>query len=164
MSMDTFDAVGPFREDFIIDAVDSDYCIRVRMRGLAVVKLDTQGFVQRVGDVRLAKLGPFRVTLNEHGPLRTYYRVRNSAALVRRWWRHEPYYAMGAIYCNLEQLFAAVLFYHNKTAQVKAMAEGLRDAWMGVTGFYRIATTKRGEGDLERSLKANDRSPDPGNC
>jgi rhamnosyltransferase len=145
MSMDTFNAVGPFREDFIIDAVDSDYCIRVRAHGLSVIRLADQGFVQRLGEARTVGLGPLRVALNEHSPLRTYYRVRNSAALVKQWKLRELYYAAGVVYANLQQFVAAVCFYKNKAEHLKAMTQGLCDAWSGISGFDPRATTRRGK-------------------
>lgn len=145
MAMDTFDAVGPFREDFIIDAVDSDYCLRVRAHGLSVVRLADQGFVQRLGDFRRVSLGPWHVTLNEHSPSRTYYRVRNSAVLVKELRQRELYYAAGVVYANLQQLVAALLFYKNKAAHLKAMAQGLHDAWAGVSGFRPVTKTQRGK-------------------
>jgi hypothetical protein len=83
--------------------------------------------------------------LNEHSPLRTYYRVRNSAALVRQWGLRELYYASGVVYSNLQQFLAAVFFYENKAGHLKAMAQGLRDAWTGISGFHPGANTRGGK-------------------
>lgn len=144
MSMGTYDAVGPFRENFIIDAVDSDYCIRVRSRGLSVVRLADQGFIQRLGESRAVGLGPLRITINEHSPLRTYYRVRNSAALVNEWRHRELYYAAGVVYADLQQFVASVLFYENRAEHLNAMVQGLRDAWKGNFGFHPERRIDRG--------------------
>lgn len=142
MSMETFDSVGPFRDEFIIDSVDSDYCLRVRARGLRVIEVGKQGFNQRLGHTRTVGWGPFRVTLQEHSPLRTYYRVRNSTALVMEHWRREPFYLAGAIYCDLQQVMATLLFYEEKRAHLVAMADGLKHAWKGMFGFREVNVGK----------------------
>ena len=138
MPMETFDSVGPFRDDFIIDSVDTDYCLRVRAHGLKVIALATQGFTQRLGHPRTVEWGPLRFTLQEHSPLRTYYRVRNSTTVVMENWRREPLYVAGAIYCNLQQVLATLLFYKDKRVHLAAMADGLQHAWKGLLGFREL--------------------------
>jgi rhamnosyltransferase len=135
MSMDTYKTVGSFREEFIIDAVDADYCLRVRASGLRVIEASRHGFDQRLGNSRLVQFGPFRLALQEHTPLRTYYRVRNSTKLAMESWRREPAYAAGCLYWDLEQVFAVLLFYKQKVAHLAAMAVGLKHAWKGLLGF-----------------------------
>ncbi len=142
MSMETFDGVGPFRDEFIIDSVDSDYCFRVRAQGLRVIEVGKQGFNQRLGHKRTVEWGPFRFTLQEHNPVRTYYRVRNSTALVREYWRREPRYLAGAIYCNVQQALATLLFYKEKRMHWVAMLEGLKHAWRGTFGFHELSARR----------------------
>jgi len=142
MSMETFDSIGPFRDEFIIDAVDSDYCLRVRAHGLQVIEVATQGFTQRLGHPRTVEWGPLRFTLQEHSPMRTYYRVRNSTALVMENWRREPLYVAGAIYCNLQQVLATLLFYKEKRAHFLATVDGFTHAWKGLFGFHELNVEK----------------------
>ncbi len=136
MRIETWEAVGPFRENFIIDAIDAEYCSRVRAQGLRVVKLAEQGFAQQLGESLLIRWGPLRIQLNEHSPLRTYYRVRNSTVLVKERWRQDPAYIAGALYCDCQQLLAALLFYRDKMRHLKAMAIGLQHGCVGVSGFF----------------------------
>src|ERR1019366_4219366 len=77
-AMDTYDRVGQFRNEFVIDSVDSDFCLRVRRQGLRVIQIASPGFTQRLGLPRIVRWGPFRFRVQEHSPLRSYYRVRNS--------------------------------------------------------------------------------------
>ena len=142
MSMETFDSVGPFRDEFIIDSVDSDYCLRVRAHGMRVIEVARQGFTQRLGHPRTVEWGPFRFTLQEHSPMRTYYRIRNSTALVIENWRREPLYLAGAVYCNLQQVLATLLFYEEKRTHFVAMADGLKHGWTGMFGFREVNVDK----------------------
>lgn len=136
MAMAIFDHVGPFREEFIIDSVDTDYCLRVRARGLPVLQLARRGFTQRLGEPRTVKWGPFRRTILEHSALRTYYRVRNSTTLLMEYWWREPMYAMGCVYCDLQQLLATLFFYRQKDRHLAAMVTGVKHACMGLFGHY----------------------------
>ena len=43
-SMETYDRVGPFRDEFYIDLVDFDYCHRVKKHGFMIIELNELGF------------------------------------------------------------------------------------------------------------------------
>jgi len=133
--METFDKVGRFREEFVIDSIDVDYCFRTRAVGLQVILVEKQGMDHRLGTPRLAHLGPISIVLAEHSPLRTYYRVRNSFALLTECWKTEPFYIAGVTYCNLQQLLAIAFFYRNKRAHMAAMLGGFHHAWKRRFGF-----------------------------
>jgi rhamnosyltransferase len=81
--------VGGFREDYFIDQVDHEFCLRVRSHGGRVVISTTPAMdhsVGRVGGVRLPWLG----VLPNHPPVRKYYIARNTMVTVASYWRTEP--------------------------------------------------------------------------
>src|SRR5580698_2753121 len=49
LSLSAYRAVGAFRDDYFIDCVDMEYCLRVRSRGLKVIIATKALMVQKIG-------------------------------------------------------------------------------------------------------------------
>lgn len=91
MHADTYRQTGRFRDDFFIDLVDDEYCLRVKRQGKAIV------IVNRI--VMEHSLGNGFVTTPilhhrfvEHNALRHYYIVRNTLVLIRDYPEQRAYY------------------------------------------------------------------------
>ena len=93
ISDDSFEAIGDFREDFFIDHVDHDYCLRARRLGYTLVLTSSPLMVHRLGALRFRRpwqaLGN-RKLLNYYSPLRRYYQVRNLLVLAREYEKEFP--------------------------------------------------------------------------
>ena len=77
------DRVGPLREDFFIDFVDVEWCLRARHAGYAVYGVCAARMEHSLGDSPERFLG--REYLS-HSPWRHYYHVRNAMLLYRESW------------------------------------------------------------------------------
>ena len=81
--MAVLDRVGPLREDFFIDFVDVEWCLRARHAGYGVYGVCTARMEHSLGDSPVQFLG--REYLS-HAPWRHYYHVRNAMLLYREPW------------------------------------------------------------------------------
>lgn len=81
--MAVLDRVGPLREDFFIDFVDVEWCLRARHAGYGVYGVCTARMEHSLGDSPVQFLG--REYLS-HAPWRHYYHVRNAMLLYRESW------------------------------------------------------------------------------
>jgi len=77
----TFDVVGLMDEDFFIDYVDIEWCLRVRSKGIPIHVDPTVSMKHSIGN-QSVDVGPLKVFID--GPIRTYYRVRNAFLLARK--------------------------------------------------------------------------------
>ena len=77
--------IGAFREEFFIDSVDYDYCLRARSRGFRVIKLCRVGMIHSLGEAEQNDIGPLKVYTTNHNPMRRYYMFRNSTVLAREY-------------------------------------------------------------------------------
>ena len=77
-SVDAWTAVGPFREDYFIDCVDEEFCLRLRRRGFRVVQTTEVGFDHRLGTLGEHRLLGFPLLASHHSALRRYYMTRNA--------------------------------------------------------------------------------------
>lgn len=78
--MAVLDQVGPLREDFFIDFVDVEWCLRARHAGYALYGVCAARLEHSLGDAPVRLWG--REYLS-HAPWRHYYHVRNAMLLYR---------------------------------------------------------------------------------
>ncbi|BAN36201.1 putative glycosyltransferase [Sulfuricella denitrificans skB26] len=119
-------AVGGFREDYFIDQVDHEFCLRVRAHGYRVVisrKPVMEHSVGRPGGAWLPLLG----ILPNHPPLRKYYIARNTVVTVVEYWRREPDWCLRRSVRLLLGLLLMSTLEKQRLAKVRAFAAGFMD-------------------------------------
>jgi len=85
LSIAAFERVGPFRQEFFIDQVDAEFCLRARSQGFRIIHAAGSALKHRLGDpVRRSFLGR-SVHPSQHAPIRRYYMVRNWVVLCREY-------------------------------------------------------------------------------
>lgn len=133
-----FDYVGPLREEFFIDSVDYDFCLRARTAGARVIKLGQIGMTHSLGHLSSHRVGPFAVTTTNHSPLRRYYMYRNSLILAREYFFKDPLYAIAVVLFNLKTLLLVSLVEKDRAEKIKMMMAGTMDALL-----YRMGKSQR---------------------
>jgi len=120
-------SIGGFREDYFIDQVDHEFCLRARAHGHTVAmcrKPVMTHSVGRPGGVRL----PFLGILPNHPPVRKYYIARNTVVTVATYWRTEPSWCFRrAVRLFLGLIEMAILEQH-RVAKIYAFSFGVADA------------------------------------
>lgn len=126
-------AMGGFREDYFIDQVDHEFCLRARAHGHQVVISRKPVMTHSVGEsggVRLPLLG----MLPNHPPVRKYYIARNTVVTVRTYWRQEPEWCLRRLARLLLGLGGMALLERQGFAKVRAFAGGVADGLRGRMG------------------------------
>lgn len=82
MSVEKRQVIGPMREDFFIDYVDTEWCFRASALGFSLLGVDKELMRHRIGESCFRVwIGGWRfVPINN--PIRNFYSFRNGAALV----------------------------------------------------------------------------------
>jgi rhamnosyltransferase len=136
-AMTTFEEAGPFREDFFIDMVDYEFCLRVRTKGFLVIKLDEIGFDHSLGSGTVRHLFGMKVMISSHDPTRLYYRVRNAWVLILECFKNDPLLAMALAFGNIQIIYRLLLFEKNKSEKLLNVLIGIKDGFMGQSGPKR---------------------------
>lgn len=76
----TFSVVGLFDEGLFLDYVDIEWCLRARACGVPIRINPALSMMHTIGNNAI-QIGPIKVWVD--GPVRTYYRMRNSLLLLR---------------------------------------------------------------------------------
>lgn len=118
--------VGGFREDYFIDQVDHEFCLRVRAHGYRVVISRKPVMDHSVGGPGGARL-PLLGILPNHPPLRKYYIARNTVVTVAEHWRREPDWCLRRSVRLLLGLLLMATLEKQRLAKVRAFAAGIVD-------------------------------------
>ena len=136
----TFDAIGRFDESLFIDGVDTEFYLRARAHGLAVVVARGTTLAHRLGRERLVALGPVHLAVTYAADFRYYYIARNRVELVRRFGRRAPGWAFAAVVKDLRHLAITTTLVPGRWSRLRSTFAGFRDGVRGRTGTRPIST------------------------
>jgi rhamnosyltransferase len=125
-------AVGPFRDEFFIDYVDSEYCFRARAQGYRVIRTTKPLMSHTIGaPTRHNVLGVNKWTTN-HSPDRRYYIARNDTVMLREYGGYAfGSWALKSLVRRLRTCKRIVLYERSKARKIAAVSAGW---WDGVRG------------------------------
>jgi rhamnosyltransferase len=132
LSLEAYAAVGPFRDDFFIDYVDTEYCFRARAAGWRVIETVRPLMSHSLGSPTLHRLLWSRTWTSNHSPDRRYYIARNNTVLLREYGTsgRGPWQWKSIMRC-LRLCKRIVYFESDKIRKIAAVAQGW---WDGVHG------------------------------
>lgn len=124
-----FERAGTMDEDFFIDFVDTEWCLRCRARGVPIYVIPSVVMRHSVGN-RHFRLGPF--TISVHSAARCYYQIRNCFLLFHR--PHIPFlFSAKQLAATLFSRMALLLAVRDRD-YLKSYLFAVRDGLKGGTG------------------------------
>lgn len=127
ISVPAYAVIGPFREDFFMDFVDTEYCLRARARRYKIVLTRKTIMRHAIGACTLHNL-PWKATgTTNHSAVRRYYMTRNHLVLVRQYIRKEPLWALSTLYSRFKSTILMCLFERDKARKLMFTATGVLD-------------------------------------
>jgi rhamnosyltransferase len=132
LPLSAYFAIGPFREEFFIDYVDEDYCLRAKAKGYRIIRSRKHLMSHAIGSPTLhEKLGVKKWTTN-HSPDRRYYIARNNTVLLREYANFRAgMWALKSLSRCLRQCKRIALYESMKTRKIAAVMQGW---WDGIRG------------------------------
>lgn len=126
----TFDIVGLMNEDYFIDFVDTEWCLRCRTKGIPIRVIPSAIMKHSIGD-KSVDLKLMRIFI--HSPVRSYYKVRNSFLFSRS--RYVPFLmGLKEIFSALVHNFLTVFIVKNKWDYMKNYFQAIYDGILGKVG------------------------------
>jgi rhamnosyltransferase len=133
LSISAFERVGPFRDEFFIDQVDHEYCLRLRKYGYRILLSLNLGMLHSVGVRKSHKFFWHTMETLNHNPVRRYYIMRNRMILARE--------SLGKVRGTIrvlkksrKDLIRVLLFESQKLNKAYAMALGIYHGISGKAG------------------------------
>lgn len=124
---EAWEKIGPFRDEFFIDCVDEEYCLRARRQGVRIV-ISTAPLMQHsVGEQTYYRFLWMHGLTYNYSPLRHYCRLRNSVVVWRTFCRQEPRWVVSHVLFNVRILAKICFCEPQKSRKLSALALGLLD-------------------------------------
>jgi rhamnosyltransferase len=144
LSLHAHCTVGPFRNDFFIDHVDTEYCLRARAAGFRVIETLQPLMSHTVGAPTSHTLFGRPIWTTNHSADRRYYIARNNTVLLREYGTsgRGPWQLKSIARC-LRLCRRIACFERDKLRKILAVAQGWWDAMRGRMGPRRRSTEVR---------------------
>ncbi|MDT3696289.1 MAG: glycosyltransferase family 2 protein [Ignavibacterium sp.] len=134
LNLEAVKKIGLFREDYFIDYVDVEYCLRLRKNGYKILRVNNSFLVHN--EANLSKKSFFGKTVYppNHKPFRWYYKIRNYLYLKQEYQINFPEYFKKESKNIRNNIIKVVLFEQNKILKLKMMIKGYLHYRKHITG------------------------------
>ena len=135
LNLDIYKKIGKFKEEYFIDGVDIEYCLRLKKNGYRVLRLNEIEMIHNLGNIKYKKfLGKELLCLN-HNYLRVYYRVRNYNYIRKEYREIAPEFC--DILVKMKALIWCIIFYEkDKLRKLRSVYYAYKDYKNNVYGKY----------------------------
>lgn len=131
LSLSLFKAIGLFREDYFIDSVDHEFCLRARENGYRILISCRPVMSHRIG-THIKSTGWLRQCIPfNHSPARKYFIARNIIATIKSYFLREPVWSVRQGARLLSDFASILLFESDKLKKTTAFMVGIAH---GITG------------------------------
>ena len=127
VSVDAYGRIGPFRDDFFIDHVDDEYCLRARAMGYKVILCRRPVIRHSIGSAESARIFGRGIWTSNHSAARRYYMLKNFTVLARAYWKAEPAWVAHRLLRHAAFFMLMALFEEDKKAKIRNIARGIMD-------------------------------------
>jgi rhamnosyltransferase len=138
---ETFEAIGLLEEDFVIDAVDTEFNLRMLAAGLVQVAIPGGDLGHELGATRPLTIAGWNprlrgkpMRIHYHSPYRTFFITRNNITLWRRYARRFPRWIARRATLELESAAVCLVFGPHRRLHLRAMGAGIADALRSKVG------------------------------
>ncbi|ORJ59120.1 glycosyltransferase family 2 protein [Geothermobacter hydrogeniphilus] len=135
LNLHVYQKIGCFEEELFIDFVDHEYCLRSRVHGFRVVKVNAAELYHAIGDgARRVKVFGLPLIVSNHSPLRRYYITRNRLYVTKKFRKEfTGFYWMDKVYF-ISELITVLFFEKQKMDKIIMIFRGVLDYFNGVMG------------------------------
>jgi rhamnosyltransferase len=126
-------AIGPFREEFFVDSVDHDYCLRARAKGLQVALATRPLIRHRLGETSAYRALGMRIATSNHSAARRHDMGRNRLVLAREYLLREPRWVAASLFALAAETAVLLVLEADGGRKARAVVSG---AWHGLRGRF----------------------------
>ena len=131
---DVFEKIGLFEEDYFIDFLDHEFCLRARSKGYKIFIVPNVSMVHNLGNTQQHKLLGSTVMATNHNYIRRYYITRNRIYTYRKFFKTEKEWIKEDFTATAKEFPIIFLFEKDRLKKLKSMIGGTIDALRGKKG------------------------------
>jgi rhamnosyltransferase len=134
LNLSAYEKVGTFKEDFFIDYVDIEYCLRLNKKGYKVIILNNVDLIHNLGNISNIKSSFVKFKTSNHNALRRYYMTRNRFYVRDLYLKDYPDFIKNDISGFYKEIVKIILGEKQKHSKLKNILKGYFDYKKGLTG------------------------------
>jgi rhamnosyltransferase len=127
ISLKAYKTVGSFRNEYFIDCVDVEYCLRARSKDFKVILTRKPLMVHGIGQPTYHRFLWKTVATSHHSPQRRYYLIRNHTVLAKEYIFREPSWMLASFMKVVKSMMTCALFENDRLLNAQYMVMGLAD-------------------------------------
>ncbi|ARU93085.1 glycosyltransferase [Tatumella citrea] len=137
ISKDFWDEISGVNENYIIDHVDTEICLKAYVRN-EVIYINYEICLEHaIGDRRVFKFMGVTLKPNNHNYIRKYYIVRNGTHLSWKYFFKSPGYFYLNVLRIIHEVLCTVLYEEDKARKIKYMMLGFFHSCIGKLGSIK---------------------------
>lgn len=122
LSLAAYEAIGPFRENFFIDYIDTEYCLRLADKKFKGIIACNAHMTHDLGEK-----GKHTATAN-YNALRRYYRTRNECILMREYALKKPWWTIKHAGYMIYEWSLILTTEEDRMSKISSAFLGIKDA------------------------------------
>jgi rhamnosyltransferase len=127
-----FDKVGFFNEDFFIDFVDHEYCLRLAKSGFRVIESHQALLRHELGSLTEHSLLSLRIVTTNHSSIRRYYKYRNMTSILKIYFFDSFPISSQILRAFLFEPFKILMFEQDKYSKIQSILKGIYHGTRGI--------------------------------
>lgn len=136
-NLDVYSEVGPFKNEFFIDEVDVEYCLRMNKSGYYLKRINSIVLTHKLGDSKEARFLFWKFYTSNHSAIRRYYIIRNRLYIWKNFRQYYPEYVKFEQMITVKEIIKILFAENNKLAKLKMTLRGYLDYRKGIFGKYK---------------------------
>ncbi len=137
VNLNIYKEIGGYNEDFFIDGIDIEYCLRLKKHGYRIVRFNDVEIDHDLGDIEYHRFLGKTFLCTNHNYLRQYYIARNYRYIRKEYYDIAPEYCEVLTHLKL-RIFRIIMFEKDKYRKIRNIFRGVKDYKKGIIGKYRF--------------------------
>ncbi len=125
LKIDVYREVGKFLNEFFIDYVDNEYCLRLKSKNYEVIQVNSAELLHELGSAIPSNFLFQKVYPTNHPPLRLFYRSRNRLFVYKKYFLKYPNYVLNDILIWIKEILKIILYEKSKKEKIKMSLRGV---------------------------------------
>lgn len=125
LSVLAYQKVGLFREDFFIEGVDTEYCLRLRKYGYTILMSNNPLMTHAAGRMEEKRFWGRTILITNHTPYRYFLMIRNVLKILYKYGFREPVWSIKTLIALLKMVLKIIFFEEDKLRKIWFIWKGL---------------------------------------